>query len=398
MNSQLRLFRTPFESLNLYFPILLLILSASEIFWGTRLFWSYGNVLQYIQDIIFFNALHICFTFLLLIFPLAGQAAFQNFVSTLGAWGLARVAFVFLGTTLGYFMFSHFLDPQSGWQFILAAVFTFTRRHHDLSQSKGLLRIFNNHVAKSGISISEKQHLKKIQQWETQFIRVFYWASCISTLSFFNVTLIGPKIGPIVFKSSFAIAIGCILGLIICGLQSPRVGSLWKFLYSLRFITKIIGPFSAISAYAGASVHGVEYFCVTDKILEQDKMRNQRSIKNAVLFGFCLFAILIPFALIRYPLVLLPSLNAVSDKLWIDLLLGLAAGAIFTHYFLDHLLFTPHYTFAKPLLTTLSEQFPSERSKSDKADPTCASNPMPSAEKGQLRAAKSDVPSSPSKR
>lgn len=346
----MRLFRTPFEQLNLAIPAVFLALALAEYFSGSRSLWQYQDFLKYMQDLIFFNGLHVCLTFVYLGATASGREAIGLFIKDAGRFGLARIGFVFIGSVAIYYL-THTYYRSGSTVFALFYIgLTAVRRRHDLGQSKGLLRIANREFIRQNPNSTEDTVFKRAQLFEHYLINSFYFTSLVSIITYFDYGVdLGAWSKPI-FRISFTLSMLLAGGVSICALISPKGTRLWKFIYSLRFYLKAFGPFSAIAAYAGAAVHGTEYLFVTDKILKSERRQNRLLISISTLFATIL-SVFIAYALIRYPELFIPSISN-RDALP---LISVAFGIIITHFHLDHLIFTPKYQFARPLLKTLSE-------------------------------------------
>lgn len=306
--------------------------------------------MKYVQDLIFFNGLHVCLTFIFLASTITGRNVLRSFLVETGNIGLLKVFIVFWGSVfIYYFVHTHYTNTDTGFilfYLALAAV----RRKHDLGQSKGLLRITNRKFVFNNPDANENKLFQKIQKIEHHSINLFYFTSLAAILSYFDFGLQFGSWKSLIFLISFWSSIGLAAIVTVCALQSPIGLRFWKTIYSARFYLKALGPYSAIAAYLGASVHGLEYVFVTDKILNSEKNENQLIPKiGSVLMIIAI--ILLGFAFIRYPELFLPSAN----KDTFVPLVSLSAGIIITHFYVDYLIFTPQHEYAKPLLKILSK-------------------------------------------
>lgn len=346
----MRLFRTPFDQLNLAIPVVFMAAALSEYLIGLRSLWQYHDLLKYMQDIIFFNGLHVCLTFVLLTSTDSGRETMELFIKRFGRLGIFRVALVFFGSSAIYYVLHQYYRtgaiPLAIFYLVLAAL----RRRHDLGQSKGLLRIANRDFIRSHPELANDKRFLLIQNCEHYFIKVFYFSSLISVITYFDY---GIEMGPLkkpIFQASLGLSILLAIGLTVCGLLSPKGTRIWKSLYSVRFYLKAFGPFSAIAAYAGASVHGTEYVFVADKALATERKRG-RVLVSLLTLSVIIASAFAAYTFFRYPELFLPS---VTKRDTVPLL-SVAFGFIITHYHLDHLIFTPKYEFARPMLKLISE-------------------------------------------
>lgn len=346
----MRLFRTPFDQLNLAIPVVFLTIAVFEYLSGSRSLWQYQNFLKYMQDIIFFNGLHVCLTFIYLATTASGREAVSLYAKQTGRIGIARIALVFFGSGYAYYAV-HTTFASGTWVFALFYfALTAVRRRHDLGQSKGLLRIANREFIRKNSDWAHDKGFQRVQKFEHHLINIFYFTSLISVFTYFDYGVDLGTWSKLTFQISLTISALLALGITGCALMSPKGTKLWKFLYSIRFYLKMFGPFSAIAAYAGAAVHGTEYVFVTDKIVQSEK-RQQRLLPSLKVFSFIVLGAFLAYGFFRYPDLFMPSMGR-RDAVPI---VSVAFAVIITHFHLDHLIFTPKYEFAKPLLRTLSE-------------------------------------------
>lgn len=343
----MRLFRTPFEQFNLIFPVALLAFAVLEYFSGLRSLWRYSDFLKYIQDIIFFNGLHVCLTFIFIATTGAGRETYRLFFQKMGTFGLARIGLVFFGSIAVYYYVHTQLAFGSMGQAAFYLGLSALRRKHDLGQSKGLLRIANRQINDSG----ENRFLSfdRIQKAEHYLINTFYFTSLTAVITYFNYGIdLGPYAKP-VFQISMTLSLLIAAAISLCAVLSPKGTRVWKLLFSARFYLKTFGPFSALAAYGGAAVHGTEYLFVTDKVISSERKQNRFYLSSAVFMG-TIAIVFFSFVAIRYPEFFFPSMNK-SHSVGLT---AIAAGIILTHFFVDYLIFTPKHDFAKPLLKALS--------------------------------------------
>jgi len=346
----MRLFRSPFEQINLFLPVVLLSASLFEYFSGFRKLWEYENIMKYVQDLIFFNGLHVCLTFVFLFMTRTGFRVTKEFYSTFGKEGFLKILFVFCVTSFSFYLV-HVFASSTSLIFILFYVgFTFFRRKHDLGQSKGLLRIMNLKHSREFSDSHQSQSFSIIQKLEHILINLFFYSSLVAILAFFNLADFLGGWKSQVFWSSFVLSLAICFTLSILAILSPNGLRLWKLLYSFRFYIKVLSPFSAISAYAGAAVHGTEYICVTDKILTAEQKDQNLRIKFSEII-YLILTVFVVFSFFRFPELYVDALS----ETYTAAIISIAVGIIFSHYYVDYLIFTPKHQFAKPLLKILSK-------------------------------------------
>lgn len=355
----MRLFRSPFEQINLILPVVLLAAALFEYILGNRGLWRYSDFLKYIQDIIFFNGLHVCLTFIFIAATATGRESYQLFLQKTGLPGLLRIGLVFVGSIVIYYIVHAHLPVGGAGQAAFYLGLAALRRKHDLGQSKGLLRIANRQLFHS--MSKQDQGFERIQKAEHYLIKTFYFTSLVVVLTYFNYGIDLGFYGKYAYYISITLSLAIASALTICAILSPKGARLWKVLFSARFFLKTFGPFSALAAYGGAAVHGTEYLFVTDKVIATER-RERRFFLSSPIFMGTLAIVFGTFAAIRYPEFFFPSLNKDHSTA----LTAIAAGIILTHFYVDYLIFTPKHEFARPLLKILSSPVPSSHPK--KAD------------------------------
>lgn len=337
-----RLFREPFDSLNLSVPILLLLGALTEILFFRGGLTAYSNHIQFLQDFVFFSQLHPAMTYVLLASTVSGRQICQDFLVKFGWGGVARLAFVFTGSAFGYFLLARNVEPQHILYSLFALTFIGARDHHKISQIKGLIRIANAHP-------KEPETSDWIKRWEPRLIMTFLLPSVAVQFVFFDKSLPWGDWQQPVFKGVFIFSVIFATGLVLLGLISPSRIRAWKAAFSLRHFCKILSPYSVLANFGSGAVHGVEYLGVVDSIVEQDrrKSRSMVSVLFVVLFGL----IMIPYAVMTRPEFFLG--HDTVDKLYVDILLSLAVGFGWTHFLMDHFLFSPKYGIGLPFLKSI---------------------------------------------
>jgi hypothetical protein len=305
---------------------------------------DHREALRWMQDILFLNYLHIGMSILFLWGSRPGRQAWEEFKNRGFLRGFGTLLFVFVGATwVSYeFTFGQSSTAQSPVLIFTLGLFTL-RRHHELGQSKGLLRVLNMYAT---------DFSKKIYDQERWWIRNLM----LSQILLF-AALIWPPFG-FNFHLKAAAWVGILIsvtGLYRCTFQSAEMIRGQKALFNLRFAVKSFLPFSAVASSAGGSIHGVEYLSVTGRLLQpSQRLQVRHYVISLVAMGlFILLALLI----LRFPESFGTPNAQISPQLSLrEFMLSLAAGLAITHYAFDHYFFTPAYTQAAPLLSALTSQ------------------------------------------
>lgn len=332
------------DKLNLLFPAALILMSILEIVLLGRALQStdHREALRWMQDILFLNYLHIGMSILFLWGSRPGRQAWNEFKNRGFRRGVGTLLFVFAGATWVSYEFTFGLPAKAQWPTLLFTLGLFTlRRHHELGQSKGLLRALN---------MRAPEFPKMTYDQERWWIRNLM----ISQILLF-AALIWPPFG-FNFHLKVVAWIGILLsvaGIYLCTFRTSEVIRGPKALFNLRFAIKGLLPFSAVASAAGGSIHGIEYLSVTGKLLhpsQQIQIRNFAMTLAAL--GFLIFMALM---MLRFPGEFgIPNWQISKNLNLREVMLSTAAGLAITHYAFDHYFFTPAYTQATPLLSTLT--------------------------------------------
>ncbi|HRK07405.1 MAG TPA: hypothetical protein PLZ57_06520 [Pseudobdellovibrionaceae bacterium] len=334
------------DKLNLFFPALLILLSILEIVILGRALQTadHREALRWMQDILFLNYLHIGMSLLFLWGSQSGRQAWNEFKKRGFLRGVGTLLFVFVGATWVSYEFTFGQSAAAQWPALIFTLGLFTlRRHHELGQSKGLLRVLN---------MRAPEFSKRTYDRERWWIRNLM----LSQILLF-AALIWPPFG-FNYHVKAAAWVGilvCVAGLYRCTFQSADMIQGQKALFNLRFAVKSFLPFSAVASSAGGSIHGVEYLSVTGKLLHPSQQVKVRHYVISLL-ALGLF-ILLALMILRFPESFgIPDLRISTQIGLRELLLSTAAGLAITHYAFDHYFFTPAYAQATPLLSVLTSQ------------------------------------------
>lgn len=349
-SSAFKLFREPFDSYNLAVPILLLAGVLVEIFLLRGALNAYTNHIQFFQDFVFFSQLHPSMTYVLLISTATGHKITREFVSRFGFIGIFRVAAVFVGSAVGFFLFTRNVAPNEWLYAVFALTFIVARDHHKLSQSKGLTKLVNQ---VGGVS-------PQTSNIELKMIMLFIIPSVLVQFVFLDQSLPWNGKKDLILGICFGLAVVMALSLWSFAFFSTKKVRAWKALYAPRYFCKILSPFSVLANFGTGAVHGVEYLGVVDSISEADR-KLLPSRRSGVWVTIVFVAIIVPYAVMTRPDFFLGNVSV--NRLYVDLLLSLAVGFGWTHFFLDHLLFSPKYQLGTPFLNAIKDYAGNEKTE-----------------------------------
>lgn len=112
-----------------------------------------------------------------------------------------------------------------------------------------------------------------------------------------------------------------------------------KSIYQIRLFFFPLSSLSILFDYALQAIHGIEYFFLTNKILDQSglpKSKSRNILISGLLLGSCVF---IPYYVLYFSAALRKELFGELVPLWALVVLGLAKTVVFLHFHIDGYLF-----------------------------------------------------------
>ena len=319
--------------LNFYFPVVFLIMVLIEFLWFPKLLWNKHETINFIQNIIFVNSVHVIFSYLIIFFTVEGRQWRSEIVRTTPLiWHrflFVFVSFLFLWGAYVYFSPNEY--GQIAFFFLLIMP-----KYHETAQSKGILFCL---LRIKGLS-SENLHFAT-RVLNPLFISYFL----IGT--FLSARLLFPRFVNLSYINLSHFLLGLIfinvLSIYLFLFRALRKVDSDVFLFCLRFVVDLFIPISAIASFGPGSIHGIEYAHVASNL------KNKQLKIGFKLILACVFLVL-TWTIMRYPFYLFTDVfNQDSNKLFGAAMMGVVAGFTFGHYFLDHFMFSARYKPSKEI-------------------------------------------------
>jgi hypothetical protein len=274
---------------------------------------GFGSEIYRAQQVVFLNGTHILFTYIFIGFTSAGRSWVRDHLI---AFGSIRFVSRFLLVLGGAFIISFAGKTYLAGYPVMKYVFIFLQIlviHHGFTQSKGIWMLMNP------------------DQQKIDFIR------SVSHFAFgsFSALWIGLRLELISQRSFLYIFLIISMILLYRFIKGPLNGR-DNNLFSVRFFIPFLFPFSDLSNYGQASVHGTEYAAVV-----------ARQSRNA---GVGFLRIILVFIILSFVFVAMSFPAQASQLLGVQLVYpyrqfieAMLYSLLLGHYFLDHFLYSRRY-------------------------------------------------------
>lgn len=336
------LFSKGYERAQLLIPIILLVAAIVEILLYHRYFTNEALTLNFVQNIIFLNSLHVWFTYLLLWSNRGGRNWATSMLRSTTFKVRCAVVFLFFA---GFYYFYREVAPRAVWGTTLVdAVLIFSGRYHEVAQSRGIGLLYD--AKYSTAEIRKKAEFSLIQMSQSVF---GFSSSGFSFLVLCTYRSNSPVYDIVTktFRSHswevllwlcLAVSLLCILTLFVCThrLYPASHAELRKkkTLFNIRYVIKLLSFHSSLAAFFSNATHGVEYLAVYSK-LDTEKER----IVSQKVFRIFLASSVFLFIFFRYPFLFGSYTNLADSSIVVSLMMSVVAGLTFLHYFIDGYMF-----------------------------------------------------------
>jgi hypothetical protein len=333
--SRQKIFRAGDEQINLLLAPMLALVCFVVLFKFPVLNKTQMVSARFLVFFIGMNIVHTGITY----FLLKDMPAFRKYMEdTATPWMQSRVlvGMTVALITLMFWIFSGRFSPDSlaavslkfvPQKFIIGAL-KFWSMAHVIRQTMGLSMLYNISLKGDQLNELEVQRLNKLVRWEK-------WAFHGLCLSLF-IRIFFKSIAPSVF---FVFELSCCLVIIGVSFASPKWRKSNKTLYAFRCLLYPFGIVHFIFNFASMIIHGVEYFFLTRRLLDNGNLNRQ--VSNQILvYGLGLgTAILLP----QFVMQLNPSLEhqlfGRNAPLWILVVLAIAKAINLMHFYIDGFIF-----------------------------------------------------------
>ncbi len=216
------------------------------------------------RSIVFFNQIHVYFTFALILFNPAAKSWLKDRESEIPYFHVRWLFvffFIFAFTLVGQRNLGSLYGGMHVKHFVLS-VFFLMGMHHSYAQDYGISMLYNRQLeSRHSLLPSQKIKVRRLEQMEKSLIFTMMWTQFLFVL--FKQL---PRWSTTLNQMSLGICLLCALGLILISTRYPHSTSSNKTYFMMRFL---FYPFIFVSfacASARAALHGAEYYFVYNKI------------------------------------------------------------------------------------------------------------------------------------
>lgn len=327
-----------------WLPIALLLACAIEMIFFTNLWWRHSEHLNFIQNVVFLNSVHVLFTYLILAKTDLGKNWQEQFMRG-REWTFAARLAVVMVVFAALWMYRISINDDSSLK-LLVVFLSIVPRHHEVMQSKGLLFCHILENDPPGPSLQKKFKTISILAW----LYLLFSTLLFSTLVY--ASEIDRSTRHLLIAMLIAAIAVCFLLINFFSIKGSKQ-PLSLFTFNARFALDLLVPWSALATFTSGAVHGVEYTYTTKKLVKADQRQQLKSyagafVRLAIILGLC-------WVILRYPFYLFENPLKTYGLTWLGIgLMGIAAALTHGHYFLDHFIFSARYPqsrdlFLKPL-------------------------------------------------
>lgn len=334
-SSPITIFSSRLEKVNLFFPIVLLVILAWELLSGHVYTNDQKKIALFSAKILFLNHVHIYFSFALILFV----PEMRNWVrekNVENQFFLLRWLFVFLAVFGLYWWGFRFIRQNSSdltlLKFLLLLT-TIVGLHHNYSQTLGLSLAYN-HAAKTPALAPEKALILRLVFLEKVLLKLLMALHFTLMLA----ALLRPSSSTLFAIIKVAMPLLAIAAVVIGWMYPQEYRN--KKLFMLRYVFFAFIPVSFTALIAVLAIHGVEYLCVFRKMVTTSVQKNHLSQKLMTIGTIGFVAVLTTVGIF----------GRSSRGLWYKpllpydselglFLLAVATAAAFLHYHVDAYMF-----------------------------------------------------------
>jgi hypothetical protein len=238
------------------------------------------------------------------------------------------------------YIYKHF---DQAWSKTLFSFFLFfIPSHHALAQSFGLNYIYN--------SLADKKTMLQLEKYE-RWLSVCFMVLILSYLTiivFPNevISFFGSKTALLLRKFTLRGTFLATLLFVVLFLKYPKEIRLKKIIFSSRYLVWFCALFSHSAAIGTRCIHGIEYACVTHKVMSRSKGRFRwlwLITLSALVAYICYFR--------EVMMMSLRSAEGVSGI--VASVASLSIAISYLHYFLDRRLFRMRHTLNRKTMGAL---------------------------------------------
>lgn len=324
-------FKEKLQTINLYYPFLLFLLCVAESIFFNKMLWKHGKTLNFIQNIVFVNSLHVVFSYYIIFKTGEGKRWLKKAKESFPYFRL-RFVVIFLFFGLCWFFYQN--TRGSSYSMYLFFYLMILPRYHEVTQSKGILYCL----------LVNRENSEEVRTKFPILNKLFLFYFILSSLLSARILLVRNvsfSIDPLyIILGSLFLTMCAIYYIVLRNIKSQQTSCA---IYLTRFMIDLLIPYSALASFFSGSIHGVEYATVSSQLIT-----TKHPINYAIIFSFITVAF--AWTVFRYPFFLFQDhFNLQNNNILGSLMMGTIASFTFGHYFLDHFMFSARYVFSKEI-------------------------------------------------
>ncbi len=269
------------ETLNLFFPFVLVAICMWELFYNYRFSPMEQNIGYMLSKGLFLNHLHTFFTVLMFIYFPEARAWYKQKAQTEKFYFIRQIVilvalFAFFYNLLPYLR-THPVYRPNLYVFAMATMM-WVGFHHVLSQSFGLSLVYNRMFEDSPHCMdADKQLIRSLEKKERFYFRSMLFFVCPALYCKYHLG----DTHLITLMLTLCSLICCIF-LILVVWAYPGAEHTNKRLFGLRYIFMPLAPISFVAFMSSLALHGIEYLFVLRKMY-----RNSSNTKQYIRWDYC---------------------------------------------------------------------------------------------------------------
>lgn len=294
------------------------------------------TIFDFIRNILFLNSVHVLFSYLIMFRSTEVKAwIVKQKGGAIVFWtklGIVHILFFLFFILLKGGVFSNSLSINSSFIDIIVAIVTIAPVvHHPLAQTWGLSFLYD--LKNYNCQNDKKTKLIRAGKRERGILVIFTIIYMVAGLIFFSGHFRLDNFSWSIYLISLLFLVSSLV--IINYFTYPKPWNLNKLIFLMRLFAYPLTFISASARIVTGSCHGIEYFCVYKKIKKNSNGRCQWfSIAYLLLFLLGFFSILSLYGQTPFVKKIIPDF--LSNQQYLT---PLALSIIYTHYYVDALLY-----------------------------------------------------------
>lgn len=337
------LFGPKAEAINLLLPFAFVAAFVIALTAGWKPTSEETSALVFLRNFVFFDSIHTIFTFVMLALLPEGRRLVKEATQKSRIWIFLGAAFLLATASFEALLYGPHLDPV--WSKLVIGIILGLSLQHVGGQIFGISTMYNHEALRQvHLNAVDAGRFKTLQVREA---KAFQWVIHLQWLAPFAVD---KTLGiPSVLIDGYVSALLLASGIILYGSwRMNRLVPSNKFIFQLRLIFWPLAPAHEIGAMFLASLHGVEYLFINQRLLANSSWH-----KTWLRVGALCTVVFIGYAAFRQ---FLWSFSP-QQQTWIVIAaIGLCRSFDLTHYYLDSAIFRFRNEESRRLLAPLLER------------------------------------------